>query len=60
MTLRDQLLSELRQQNEFAQKEIKKLDADISAATNDAAAIVKKHKIERQNAWISKMLSMYS
>ena len=60
MTLRDQLLSELRQQNEFAQKEIKKLDADISAATNDAAAIVKKHKIEQQNAWISKMLSMHS
>ena len=31
MTLKEQLLSELRQQNEIAQKEIKKLEADISA-----------------------------
>ena len=31
MTLKEQLLSELRQQNEIAQEEIKKLEADISA-----------------------------
>lgn len=31
MTLREQLLSELRQQNDVAQKEIKKLEADVSA-----------------------------
>ena len=31
MTLKEQLLSELRQQTEIAQKEIKKLEADISA-----------------------------
>lgn len=31
MTLREQLLSELRQQNDVAQEEIKKLEADISA-----------------------------
>lgn len=31
MTLREQLLSELRQQNDVAQKEIKKLGADVSA-----------------------------
>lgn len=31
MTLKEQLLSELRQQNEIAQKEIKELEADISA-----------------------------
>lgn len=31
ITLKEQLLSELRQQNEIAQKEIKKLEADISA-----------------------------
>lgn len=30
MTLKEQLLSELRQQNEVAQEEIKKLEADIS------------------------------
>jgi len=29
MTLREQLLSELRQQNEIAQEEIEKLEADI-------------------------------
>lgn len=31
MTLKEQLLSELCQQNEIAQEEIKKLEADISA-----------------------------
>ena len=31
MTLREQLLSELRQQNDIAQEEIKKLEEDISA-----------------------------
>lgn len=31
MTLREQLISELSQQNEVAQEEIKKLEADISA-----------------------------
>ena len=31
MTLKEQLLSELREQNEVAQAEIKKLEADISA-----------------------------
>ena len=80
MTLREQVLSELRQQNEIAQKEIKELQESISTEifaistitggpfANSARsacrnrmqiASAKKETVERQNAWISEMLSKY-
>lgn len=39
MTLREQLLSELRQQNEIAQKKIKELEATISAEAFTMSAV---------------------
>ena len=49
MTLREKLLSELRQQNDVNQKEIIELEeeADIE-------------RVKQQNAWISEMLSKYN
>lgn len=49
MTLRERLLSELRQQNDVNQKEIIELEeeADIE-------------RVKQQNAWISEMLSKYN
>lgn len=49
MTLKEQLLSELNQQNEIVQEEIEKLKADINT----------KERVKQQNAWISEMLSKY-
>lgn len=80
MTLKEQLISELRQQNEVAQAEINKLNETISAeafamstitggplsgtARNACqsrmqAASAKKDRLERENSWISEMLSKY-
>ena len=54
MTLKEQLLSELRYKNEIAQKEIKALEKDYSSESREQIKI-----IEKKNEWVSEMLAKY-
>ena len=59
MTLREQLLSELRLQDEIDQKEIKELE-HVSITENSLALDVHINGLKSRNNWIHEMLDTYN